>query len=676
MPLNRSGVNPALYATKDYVDGIASETELHTHVVDEPDLTSAVQAKLALASSAVQPTRRVVAGAGVTGGGFLSGDVTVAADTSVMATRAYVTEQVGTAVTAYQKPVTGIPASDLAGAVQTSLGKADTAYQRPAAGIPASDLSVALMSAISGSEVGGVNVKSLGAVADGVTDDSAAFRAAITAAKNAVTTLPGGVSSDPVGTVVIDVPAGKYLITDPQAFFGDEAKTVKTRGVKWRGAGVGVTNIVFTPSAAAEMCKNSYWMWVGFEGISFHAGTTGCTFLQSYNSVNAAQRYMFLNCEFSYWKYVAELQGTNNNSEWCFINCHSRHGNIDGAFFYIGSSNTSDQFLNYWFYGCTHWSTSQPFIDAAKGGHFHIFGLDVSDWGTALTSTQQIFNLRGSTHANGVCTFEAQGVRVEAKNAYCALLYSEWQQGSVAFRSCDWSSQVGSYTYGNIITVSYTNYMGATYAFRDCVLAGGVEVKYATNEFQHVHKIVFDACTWAQKNSPSDVVTHTSTTGVNTVTKPPVIFRDCRGPSTLGNAYGSSGVAVWDAVVGWRGQPVQECRERELIVRHVYGLSYGSYTATIILPVGALITGVRVLAPAGGTTEADGGAWVLATTEGSPTTVCTVTVSGALKDGFDVTESLAVPFDCTSVARATLTLTPSNVTSYVSTGVLVIKGYW
>jgi hypothetical protein len=41
---------------------------------------------------------------------------------------------------AYQLPGTGIPETDLATAVQTSLGKADTAYQFPVGGIPNSDL--------------------------------------------------------------------------------------------------------------------------------------------------------------------------------------------------------------------------------------------------------------------------------------------------------------------------------------------------------------------------------------------------------------------------------------------------------------------------------------------------------------------------------------------------------
>lgn len=41
----------------------------------------------------------------------------------------------------YEKPSTGIPGTDLAGAVQTSLGKADSAYQKPVAGIPSTDMS-------------------------------------------------------------------------------------------------------------------------------------------------------------------------------------------------------------------------------------------------------------------------------------------------------------------------------------------------------------------------------------------------------------------------------------------------------------------------------------------------------------------------------------------------------
>lgn len=50
--------------------------------------------------------------------------------------------------TAYQKPSGGIPKTDLASGVQTSLGKADTAFQKPSGGIPASDLATAVQTSL------------------------------------------------------------------------------------------------------------------------------------------------------------------------------------------------------------------------------------------------------------------------------------------------------------------------------------------------------------------------------------------------------------------------------------------------------------------------------------------------------------------------------------------------
>jgi hypothetical protein len=51
-------------------------------------------------------------------------------------------------VGAYTKPTGGIPKTDLASAVQTSLGKADSAYQKPSGGIPASDIASGVVLAV------------------------------------------------------------------------------------------------------------------------------------------------------------------------------------------------------------------------------------------------------------------------------------------------------------------------------------------------------------------------------------------------------------------------------------------------------------------------------------------------------------------------------------------------
>lgn len=49
---------------------------------------------------------------------------------------------------AYQKPVTGIPSTDLTSAAQTSLGLADSAYQKPSGGVPKTDLAQAVQNSL------------------------------------------------------------------------------------------------------------------------------------------------------------------------------------------------------------------------------------------------------------------------------------------------------------------------------------------------------------------------------------------------------------------------------------------------------------------------------------------------------------------------------------------------
>ena len=51
--------------------------------------------------------------------------------------------------TAYQKPSGGIPAADLAQAVQNALSKANTAYQLPSGGVPKTDLAQAVQNSLS-----------------------------------------------------------------------------------------------------------------------------------------------------------------------------------------------------------------------------------------------------------------------------------------------------------------------------------------------------------------------------------------------------------------------------------------------------------------------------------------------------------------------------------------------
>ena len=87
--------------------------------IPKSDLSSAVQTSLGKADTAIQD---------------ISGKQDVITDLATIRSGA------AAGATAYQKPASGVPASDMASGVQTSLGKADTAYQKPGSGVPKTDL--------------------------------------------------------------------------------------------------------------------------------------------------------------------------------------------------------------------------------------------------------------------------------------------------------------------------------------------------------------------------------------------------------------------------------------------------------------------------------------------------------------------------------------------------------
>jgi len=520
----------------------------------------------------------------------------------------------------------------------------------------------------------GLSVEQAGARRDG-SDASPAFLSVVSAAKASSKPLPiEGLSSDPLSEVVVEIPAGTWTLTQLRALMGREGMTSKSYGIKFRGAGKGITKVVYNPAEAGPLIFNDYWLGITFADMSFYAAKAGLTFMQSFTTHNA-QRYSFQNIAWHRFKYVAELRGDNNNSEFFFQNCDSSHLEADGAWLYIGDTDTSDQFLNYWFYGCTHWSTSAPLIDAARGGHFSVYGLDASDWGGAATTAAKryLFKLRGYSHSLGVTQFHGTGIRVEAKHSEAALLYSEWPHGNVEIQA-DWSSQLDAFPPAVIIDIKYVNTDGAIYKFHDSWLAGQVRVTYAGNDWQHGHSITFEDTQWSGKLTPSEAVVYVRPS--ENQSDPQVNFIRCRGSNL--DVYSAAGYGVWDATVGFAGgNLVKSLQKRQLLVHSPAGNVYSpGGPSRVALPVGAIITGLRCLAPQGVVSEGNGGTWTLRTTDAAPSTVATVTVSGARADGHNVAVELPAPFLCSSRSRATLDLVASDVDQTSFNSLVIIDGYW
>lgn len=192
-------------------------------------------------------------------------------------------------------------------------------------------------------------VADFGAKGDGTTDDSKAFADAYRYAESRL--------DDHTGRTVIDVPPGKYLITEPGALLDGDDPSNAANGLRFRGAGLRISEIVFAPRepAGAFLCRNDdMWQNIAFEGLRFTSGTPGASFFSSYSTGGAAN-YRFTDCEWmGEWEYGIALDGTNTNSEMRWEACRVG-GAYRRAFLYSGLSKRSenpeqqDQFLNYWF---------------------------------------------------------------------------------------------------------------------------------------------------------------------------------------------------------------------------------------------------------------------------------------------------------------------------------------
>lgn len=488
--------------------------------------------------------------------------------------------------------------------------------------------------------------------------------------------IRAGITVSTQGETTIYLPAGEYRFAEVRGLLGREFMDQSTNGIRFRGDGRDLTQVIYDPATDGPLAFNDFWLNVAFEGISFSTARAGVTFMESHTT-HYAQQYTFTDVSWSGpWKYIFDLQGNNNNSEFSFYACSTSGMQAGGSFLHVGTTNTSDQFLNYWFFGFKHWSTSAALIDAARGGHFHLFGVDASDWGGDLTAPGYLINLRGSSHSAGVQTMSARGLRVEAKSSFAGMLYSEWGSGNVSIE-CDWSSQTFAFTYGDIIYINTLNESGAIYHFENSNLAGGVQIEYGASTFSRQPIIHFDHCGWAQRLTPSEVVSYDDSSNGGNKARPSVQFTNCRS-QTYTNPFHADGASVWDAVVGYNYGPlVKTAPKRSIILRAIYGsLADSDGSMKVNLPVGALITGLKAVSPPVNMPDSDGGSWSLATTEATPTTLATVTVTGDMSPGFSVTQDLPVPYHCSTRERATVTLTSTGVLYGAEPTFVTVEGYW
>ncbi|MGV4925664.1 glycoside hydrolase family 55 protein [Streptomyces sp. BHT-5-2] len=286
-------------------------------------------------------------------------------------------------------------------------------------------------------------VADCGAKGDGRTDDSRAFARAYAHAAGRVW--------DHIGRTVIDIPAGTYLIASPYALLNAPAGRLKANGLRFRGAGKRMTQLLFAPNRPqnAFLCRNEdSWANVSFEELAFRSGTPGASFFSSY-STGQAQDYRFTACEWTgEWTYGLALDGSNTNSEMRWDACRIG-GSYRKAFLYSGLSQKSldhpqqDQFLNYWFTDMKveyDWGNFLEFpyggSITCRGGSYIVTGrrpTDSADYGRTST----FFRFPRGVHHDSVQRFHAEDIRFEVRGPDTVVIDCAWDGGTVHFNDCD-----------------------------------------------------------------------------------------------------------------------------------------------------------------------------------------------------------------------------------------------
>ena len=487
---------------------------------------------------------------------------------------------------------------------------------------------------------------------DGVTDDSAAFKAVFGKVESAV--------SGYHGTVGVYIPPGNCLIkTDVQLLGG--LSNVQTAGLKIFGAGREVSRITFQPpnSGATRQYlfhNNNAWQFVTVEGITFigdnaqisgQRGYTQTGFLLS-NSTGEAQNWTFVRDAWKGFDRAIELTGKDTNSEFTWDHC-----GISGYvlhFLYVDPSvgDRGDQFLNYNFRDTQFEVNDGSLIDMAWGGSINIYGGSWIHINRDQPPTLPFINLgqANGQHAFGTQRLYVNGVRVEHR-AQCSgpcLLKSNWVSGSITFDTIDDSPLAfhsGSQNW-KMVTVNPGNNAGPNIVFRNCQLMGRHEYVFSSNSFNRAHTVTYEDSTLVNHTSPADFIIRTGNTNpggeqlINFVRDyfpiAPAGSPQRFQPQLYSSEYGFDHVA---AALGI---------EHVMSFKDSAGKLPGNASSvTMELPLNALITKIVFYSPTGAVTDGNPAKYTVHTSQVTPrvlATLDTATTTGAASKGFYVTVDL------------------------------------
>ncbi|WP_211750245.1 hypothetical protein [Paenibacillus sp. Marseille-Q4541] len=453
----------------------------------------------------------------------------------------------------------------------------------------------------------------------------------------------------PFGNITVNIPAGEYTVTDINLL---KTTLKRVRGLNLRGTGREVTRIIFKPSANNQYLfnNNDCWLHIHFEDMTFFGDLSKNANFMLSTGAGGAQNYTFSRVNFRNWNWVCKLEGTDNNSEFTFFHC-GFYGTIRKVLF-VEDQNGSDQFLNYNFFACQYEVEEGDFIDMAKGGNINIWGGSFIHIGA---NGGTFFKLLGKTHSLGVTRFLCIGARFEHRTVNSKLIRCEWDKGNVSFISCDCSSQALNVSPNSkIATFVSENVDMPIINFDNCTLMGTHQFQYYAASAQKQPRITYENCdilnhqtigTFIELSAPDN--------NASKGAQPTIHFKNCRAKdSRRGN--------VWDCDYNFQNSYTGITQKRIVSLKNADGKFPYQLSPLVdcYLPLGSIITNIRLYSPAGAVTENTDATFTVQTTESTPTVLGIV---NALDHslGFDLNQPLL--FSCDSEAKRHIQLVATNV---------------
>lgn len=329
-----------------------------------------------------------------------------------------------------------------------------------------------------------------------------------------------------LSTFSMEVEVGSYLINAPEVMLSS-AGGVRTIGMEWTGfAG---TQILFQPSSPGYLFYNNDEVQdIRVSNIIFNCNDASSGTYYSTTSGGAAN-VAWESCQWGgTWGTCISLAGSNDNSEMEFNRCQIT-GHYTNAFFEAG---TSDQQLNYWWNQCSVSSLTGTFCQMVKGGHIKIDECDFSGYAqfTDPSDATLLFDLQGTSHAEGVCSFVDSGSRYEI-GQYTTVMQSVWPAGVVTFDSVDTTSQAFQAWAPTSVTHKFDlgNNGGPQILHKNCNYLGKHQYTSGSASYSMRKIVRYEGC----DNESLEDLFSMFITGMDSGSSfgglPPILLQGCRG---------------------------------------------------------------------------------------------------------------------------------------------------